>query len=86
MPAKFTSVQRLFPDSCSFDDCDSVPSKPNKEGLATYGYHAGEQNMKRLKDDDTWNSFIFHPSTPLDVDYANYVKWVRRYRYRGDLW
>jgi hypothetical protein len=86
MPHKMTESQQLFPDSCSYADCDSVPSEPNKEDLTTYGFHAGEGNMRRLRDRITWNTYIFNPPTPLDEDYADYVKLVRRYKYRGDLW
>jgi hypothetical protein len=86
MPHKMTRSQKMFPDSCSFADCDSVPTQPNKEDLSTYGFHAGEGNMRRLIDEVTWNTYIFNPPTPLDADYADYVKLVRRYKYRGDLW
>ena len=86
MPHKMTQSQQLFPDSCKFADCDSVPTKPNKEDLSTYGFHAGEGNMRRLIDETTWNTYIFNPPTLLDADYADYVKLVRRYKYRGNLW
>ncbi len=86
LPRKLGPSQELFPDSCSYLVCDSVPSVANREDLTTYGYHAGEGNMRRLKDQVAWDKYIFDPPTPIDTDRANYVKWVRRFKYRGNLW
>jgi hypothetical protein len=86
MPAKMTPDQDLFPDSCSYANCDSVPDIANKEDLANYGYHASEQDMWRIKSQENWNTYINNPITPRDREQANYIKWVRRYKYRGNLW
>jgi hypothetical protein len=88
MPAKMLPPQHAFPDSCSYANCDSVPDIANEENLANYGYHAGEGNMQRIISQATWNTYINNPdpTKPKEVDRANYVKWVRRYKYRGNLW
>ena len=86
MPFKMREEQKEWPDSCSFADCDSVPTIANKEDLSNYGYHAGETRMRALKNQEIWDKKIFHPETLLEIDFADYVKMVRRYKYRGNLW
>jgi hypothetical protein len=85
MPAKMVPQQRAFPDSCSYINCDSVPDIANQEDLANYGYHAGETKMRRITTQLLWNNYINNPSKS-EADRANYIKWVRRYKYRGNLW
>ena len=86
MPHVMTAQQQQFPDSCSFADCDSVPDTANQEDLANYGYHAGEGNMRRITSQKLWNGYINNPPDSSEIERANYIKWVRRYKYRGHLW
>ena len=86
MPHKFTKSQKEYPDSCSYANCDSVPDIANKEDLANYGYHAGEFNMRRITSQDLWKDYINTPTDTLEIERANYIKMVRRYKYRGNLW
>jgi hypothetical protein len=86
MPYVMTSQQKQFPDSCSYADCDSVPDIANQVDLATYGYHAGEGNMQRITTQKLWNGYINNPTDSTEIERASYVKWVRRYKYRGNLW
>ncbi len=78
--------QPTWPDSCPYSLCDSVPKTPNKEDLTNYGYHSGEPGMWALEDAELWHSKIFEPKTLLEIDWANYVKNVRRWKYNGNLW
>jgi hypothetical protein len=86
MPAKMVPAQEEFPESCSYADCDSVPDTANQEDLANYGYHAGEGNMRRIKSQALWETYINSPADTAEIERANYIKWVRRYKYRGNLW
>jgi len=79
-PAKFTSKQKLFPDSCAFSDCGNFPAKKNKEDLKSYGYHAGEQDMKKIVNDSLWTEIICDTIPPIRED-ADYVQKVRRFYY-----
>jgi hypothetical protein len=81
-----TNDQRQFPDSCSFGRCDSVPDSTNQEDLANYGYHAGGPKMRRITSQALWDTYINNPTGKLETERADYVKMVRRYKYRGNLW
>jgi len=83
---KMTETQKGWPDSCSFLECGSVPTEPNKEDLSNYGYHSGESVMRTLNDDDAWYQKIFKPKGYLEEDFAKYAKLVRKWRYDGTLW
>jgi hypothetical protein len=83
-PAKFTAEQRSFPDSCPFSDCGSFPAKKNKEDLKSYGYHAGEQDMKKIVNDSLWKEIICDTIPPIRED-ADYVQKVRGFYY-GKPW
>jgi len=80
MPAKFTAEQRAFPESCSFTDCDTFPARKNKEDLKSYGYHRGENEMKKVKTDADWETYI--ADTLHQQEYSIYVQNVRKYAYR----
>jgi hypothetical protein len=86
MPSKMFGDQKDFPDSCSYADCDSVPDTANQEDLENYGYHAGAPKMKRIKTTADWKKYINNPTDPDDIKFAKYIRLVRRYRYRGNLW
>jgi len=86
MRHKMLPEQWAFPESCSFARCDSVPDSTNREDLGNYGYHAGEGNMRRIKSQKLWNDYINNPTVADEVQRANYIKRVRRYKYRGNLW
>jgi len=79
-PAKFNEPQKNFPDSCAFVDCGTFPKKKNKADLRSYGYHAGEQDMGKIKTDDDWNEIICDIMPPIRED-AKYVQLVRKYKY-----
>ncbi len=77
-----TDTQKLWPDSCSYTNCDSLPRKANKEDLSNYGYHAGETRMKKITTDDKWKEYILEGTD----DFADYARKVRRWKYNGNLW
>jgi hypothetical protein len=83
MPAKFNPEQIAFPESCAFANCDTFPTRKNKEDLKSYGYHRGENFMKLIKTDDDWRTYI--ADTTHHYEYSIYVQNVRRFTYRR-LW
>ncbi len=86
MPARMKASQQAWPESCSYADCDSVPDMPNQEDLANYGYHAGEGRMRIIDTEKLWKQKIFKPNNLFEIDWANYIKNVRRIKYNGNLW
>jgi len=86
MPHKMRREQLIWPESCSYANCDSVPDQPNREDLSNYGYHAGETDMRAIYTTALWEKKINNPKTTEDIEQANYIKRVRRYKYRGNLW
>ncbi len=80
MPFKFMAEQNLFPDSCSFADCDTFPTTKNKEDLKSYGYHRGENYMKLITTDKKWKECI--SDIVHHYEYSIYVQDVRKYTYR----
>lgn len=81
MPAKFKPEQRLFPDSCSFADCDTFPLNRNKEDLKTYGYHRGDPRMREIISQKDWDEMIADTSR-FREEYSIYVQNVRKFRYQ----
>jgi hypothetical protein len=81
LPAKFQQQQTLFPDSCPFADCDTFPSKKNKEDLKTYGYTVGFPTMQQILTDKQWFNAIGDTIPPISKA-AKYVRDVRKYTYR----
>lgn len=81
MPKKFTLVQKRFPDSCAYSDCDTFPKSKNQEDLKALGYHSGENFMNEVIDDTTWVTHIARTKTPI-LEYCKYVQNVRKFYYR----
>ena len=80
MPYKFNAAQRAFPESCSYEECELFPRSKNKEDLKSYGYHAGEVDMKKITSDSLWDEIICDTIPPIKED-ADYVQKVRRFNY-----
>ncbi len=80
LPNRFMSTQKLFPDSCPFADCDTFPSKKNKEDLKAYGYYTNETMMAQILSDADWKTKI--GTTPPPTKEAEYVQDIRKYTYR----
>ncbi len=79
------TIQRTFPDSCPFTECDTFPSKKNKTDLLALGYNQGFPFMRRVKNDSLWGVFIADTTGPEIPEYCKYVQEVRKYYYRK-LW
>ncbi len=79
MPSRFTSAQKLFPDSCSYANCDTFPLNANKEDLKSYGYHRGDPEMKSITTIN-WNEMVADTTDPIS-DGAQYVQRVRLFKY-----
>lgn len=75
------TIQRTFPDSCPFAECDTFPSKKNKTDLIALGYNQGFPFMYRVKNDSLWGVYISRTKSPVP-DYCTYVQEVRKYFYR----
>jgi hypothetical protein len=76
------AIQKTFPDSCPFAECDTFPSKKNKTDLIALGYNQGFPFMRRVKNDSLWGVFIADTTGPEIPEYCKYVQEVRKYFYR----
>jgi hypothetical protein len=71
------NVQKIFPESCSYNDCNIFPSSKNKEDLKSYGYKWGEGAMSKIHTDRDWFIHISDSSSTEGI----YVRDVREYTY-----